>query len=87
MEVRPDGRRTRPEPPLLTLNRRAALLDDVGELASVHEVHFGPRRPLQFDHLKRREFVHCFSMSAYYKAARFPVPPRCPAGEFVTSYG
>src|SRR5882724_10483339 len=29
--------------PSLTLNRHAALLDDVGELALVHEVHFGPR--------------------------------------------
>src|SRR5260221_9417509 len=32
---------------LLTLNRHAALLDDVGELALVHEVHFGPRRRLR----------------------------------------
>src|SRR6202035_4796652 len=31
----------------LTLTTHAALLDDVGELASVHEVHFGPRRPLR----------------------------------------
>ena len=30
-----------------TLNRHAALLDDVGELALVHEVHFGPRRRLR----------------------------------------
>src|SRR6202521_1643893 len=31
----------------MILNRHAALLDDVGELALVHEVHFGPTRRLR----------------------------------------